>query len=53
MDKNLSELQKALLLSAVFLIDFMYFEDNAPTERRNRRNGGGENRKQGVQALGP
>ena len=40
MDKNLSELQKALLLSAVFLIDFMYFEDNAPTERRNRRNGG-------------
>jgi hypothetical protein len=40
MDKNLTELQKALLLSAVFLIDFMYFEDNEPTQNRNRRNGG-------------
>ena len=41
MDKRLSESTKALLLSAVFLIDFMYFEDNAPAQNRGRRNGRG------------
>ena len=41
MDKNLSERTKALLLSAVFLIDFMYFEDNAPVQGRGRRGGAG------------
>ena len=41
MDKNLSERTKALLLSAVFLIDFMYFEDNAPVQGRSRRGGAG------------
>ena len=39
--KDLSESTKALLLSAVFLIDFMYFEDNEPTRRRRRGGMGG------------
>ena len=40
--KDLSESTKALLLSAVFLIDFMYFEDNEPVnQRRGGRGGGG------------
>jgi len=38
--RNLPLVAKALLLAAVILIDFMYFEDNEPSKRNNRRRGG-------------
>lgn len=37
-DPALSDATKTLLLAAVFLIDFMYFEDNEPANRRGGRN---------------
>jgi uncharacterized protein YxjI len=38
--RNLPPTTKALLLSAVILIDFMYFEDNEPVKKKNNKRGG-------------
>ena len=38
---TLSPQEKALLLAAVFLIDFMYFEDNEPVKNQNLMRHGG------------
>jgi hypothetical protein len=39
--RNLSKQQKALLMAATFLIDFMYFEDNDANSNRGRGRRGG------------
>ena len=39
-DRALGADQKALLLATVFLIDFMYFEDNEPTRDNGRGHAG-------------